>query len=74
MALPVVNRGCNAPGDSDTELGHGCDDLAAVYDHLPPEALGCKNWLSARLSSVAELEQVLERIDSHDGTVPPTWR
>ena len=35
--------------------------------HLLPEAFGCKNWLIARLSTVGELDEVLDRIDAHDG-------
>ena len=50
-----------------SERGHGYDDLAAVNYHLLPEAFGCKNWLSARVSTVAELDEVLDRIDAHDG-------
>jgi indolepyruvate decarboxylase len=38
-----------------------------VSYHLLPEAFGCKNWVSARVSTVAELDQVLDHIESHDG-------
>jgi len=49
------------------ESGHPYNDLAPVNYHLLPEAFGCKGWLTAKVSTVAELDQVLDRIDAHDG-------
>jgi indolepyruvate decarboxylase len=49
------------------ESGHPYNDLAPVNYHLLPEAFGCKGWLTAKVSTVAELDQVLDRIDSRDG-------
>jgi len=63
----VLNNGLFGIEDVISERGHDYDDLAPVNYHLLPQAFGCKNWLSARVSTVAELEQVLDQIDSHDG-------
>ena len=63
----VLNNNLYGIEDVISERGHGYDDLAAVNYHLLPEAFGCKNWLSARVRTVAELDEVLDRIDSHDG-------
>ena len=63
----VLNNNLYGIEDVISERGHGYDDLAAVNYHLLPEAFGCKNWLSARVSTVAELDEVLDRIDAHDG-------
>jgi indolepyruvate decarboxylase len=63
----VLNNGLFGIEDVISERGHGYDDLAAVQYHLLPEAFGCRNWLTAKVSTVAELDQVLDRIDSHDG-------
>jgi len=63
----VLNNGLYGIEDVISERGHAYDDLAPVNYHLLPEAFGCRNWLSARVSTVAELDQVLDRIDAHDG-------
>jgi len=63
----VLNNGLYGIEDVISERGHGYDDLAPVNYHLLPEAFGCKNWLSARVSTVAELDAVLDQIDAHDG-------
>jgi indolepyruvate decarboxylase len=63
----VLNNGLYGIEDVISERGHGYDDLAPVNYHLLPEAFGCRNWLSARVSTVAELDAVLDRIDTHDG-------
>lgn len=63
----VLNNGLYGIEDVISERGHGYDDLAPVNYHLLPEAFGCKNWLSARVSTVAELDAVLDQIDTHDG-------
>ncbi len=63
----VLNNGLFGIEDVISERGHDYDDLAPVNYHLLPHAFGCKNWLSARVSTVAELDQVLEQIDAHDG-------
>ena len=63
----VLNNGIYGIEDVISERGHAYDDLAQVSYHLLPEAFGCKNWVSARVSTVAELDQVLDHIESHDG-------
>jgi len=63
----VLNNGLYGIEDVISERGHGYDDLAPVQYHLLPAAFGCKNWYSARVSTVAELEQSLAAIDTHDG-------
>lgn len=63
----VLNNGLYGIEDVISERGHGYDDLAPVNYHLLPEAFGCRNWLSARVSTVAELDAVLDQIDTHDG-------
>ena len=63
----VLNNNLYGIENMISERGHDYDELAAVNYHLLPEALGCKNWLSARVSTVAELDQMLDLIDSHDG-------
>jgi indolepyruvate decarboxylase len=65
----VLNNNLFGIEDVISERGHGYDDLAEVNYHLLPGAFGCKNWLSARVSTVAELDQVLDQIESHDGAV-----
>lgn len=50
-----------------SERGHPYNDLAKVNYHLLPEAFGCKAWLTAKVSTVAELDKVLDQIDAHDG-------
>lgn len=65
--IVVLNNNLYGIEDVISERGHGYDDLAAVNYHLLPEAFGCKNWLSARVSTVGELDEVLDRIDAHDG-------
>ncbi len=63
----VLNNGLYGVEDIISERGHAYDDLAAVNYHLLPQAFGCKNWLTARVSTVAELDEVLVQIDAHDG-------
>lgn len=50
-----------------SEWGHPYDDLAPVEYHLLPAAFGCTGWLSVRVTTVAELDEALNAIDSHDG-------
>lgn len=63
----VLNNGLFGIEDVISERGHVYDDLAAVRYHLLPAAFGCTGWLSARVTTVAELDDVLDRIDGHDG-------
>ena len=63
----VLNNGLYGVEDVISERGHGYDDLAAVNYHLLPEAFGCKGWLTAKVTTVAELDKVLDDIEAHDG-------
>ena len=63
----VLNNCLYGVEDVISERGHGYDDLAPVNYHLLPEAFGCKGWLSAKVTTVAELDTVLDDIDAHDG-------
>ena len=63
----VLNNGLFGIEDVISERGHVYDDLAAVRYHLLPEAMGCTGWLTAKVSTVAELDAVLDAIDRHDG-------
>ena len=65
--IVVLNNGLYGIEDVISERGHAYDDLAAVNYHLLPIAFGCKDWLTARVGTVAELDAVLDRIDTHDG-------
>ena len=63
----VLNNGLYGVEDVISERGHAYDDLAPVNYHLLPAAFGCKGWLSAKVTTVAELEKALDDIDAHDG-------
>ncbi len=63
----VLNNGLYGIEDVISERGHGYDDLAPVNYHLLPAAFGCRNWLTAKVGTVAELDEILDRIDAHDG-------
>ncbi len=63
----VLNNGLYGVEDVISERGHAYDDLAPVNYHQLPEAFGCRNWLCAKVSTVAELEAVLVDIEAHDG-------
>jgi indolepyruvate decarboxylase len=65
----VLNTGIYGIEYVISERGHGYDDLADVKYHLLPEAFGCKGWLSTWVGTVAELDEILEKIESHDGAV-----
>ena len=63
----VLNNGIYGVEDLLSERGHEYDNIAPVNYHLLPEAFGCKGWLSAKVSTVNELEETLKRIEGHDG-------
>lgn len=63
----VLNNGLFGVEDVISERGHGYDDLAAVNYHLLPQAFGCKGWLSAKVGTVAELEEILAKIENSTG-------
>ena len=49
-----------------SERGHAYDDVAPVQYHLLPEAMGCKDWLTRRVATIAELEDALAAISAGD--------
>jgi len=63
----VINNDIYGVEDFFSERGHVYDDIARLNYHLLPEAFGCKGWLTAKVGTVAELEDILGRIEKHDG-------
>lgn len=63
----VLNNGLFGVEDVISERGHVYDDIAAVQYHLLPAAFGCTDWLSLKVSTVAELDAALDAVESHDG-------
>lgn len=63
----VLNNGLYGIEDVISERGHAYDDLAQVQYHLLPEAFGCKDWLSVKVSTVAELDAALDAVEKHTG-------
>lgn len=66
-AIFVLNNGLYGVEDVISERGHAYDDLAPVEYHLLPRAFGCRGWYAARVTTVGELENALDAIESHDG-------
>jgi indolepyruvate decarboxylase len=62
----VLNNGIFGVEDVLSERGHEYDNLAQVKYHLLPEAMGCEGWLSRRVSTIGELEDVLSAISAKD--------
>jgi len=62
----VLNNGLYGIEDVVSERGHAYDDVAAVNYHLLPQAMGCKNWFTARVATIGELETALTTIASND--------
>lgn len=62
----VLNNGIYGIEDVVSERGHVYDDIAPVQYHLLPEAMGCKGWLSRRVSTIGELEDALTAISASD--------
>jgi indolepyruvate decarboxylase len=60
----VLNNGIFGIEDLLSEMGHEYDNLAPVKYHLIPEAMGCQGWITARVTTVAELEDAINRIQS----------
>lgn len=63
----VLNNDIYGVEDVLSQRGHVYDDLAKLNYHLLPEAFGCKGWLTAKVGTIAELEEVLAKIEKHDG-------
>ena len=62
----VLNNGLYGIEDVVSERGHAYDDVAAVNYHMLPQAMGCKNWFTARVGTIGELETALATIASND--------
>jgi len=62
----VLNNGLYGIEDVISERGHAYDDLAAVNYAQLPAAFGCKGWLTARVGTVQELDQIFDAIDAGD--------
>jgi indolepyruvate decarboxylase len=62
----VLNNGLYGVEDVVSERGHAYDDVAPVQYHLLPQAMGCKTWLTRRVSTIAELEDALAAISTGD--------
>lgn len=63
----VINNDIYGVEDYFSERGHIYDDIARLNYHLLPEAFGCQGWLTAKVGTVAELEDMLAKIEKHDG-------
>ena len=63
LIIFVLNNGIYGIEDVLSEMGHEYDDLAQVNYHQIPEAMGCKNWITAKVSTVGELEAVMSKIN-----------
>lgn len=59
----VLNNGIFGIENVLSELGHEYDNLAAVNYHLIPKAMGCENWITGRVTTVAELDEAIKRIE-----------
>jgi indolepyruvate decarboxylase len=63
----VMNNDIYGVEDYFSLRGHVYDDLARLNYHLLPEAFGCQGWLTAKVGTVAELDDILAKIENHDG-------
>jgi indolepyruvate decarboxylase len=63
----VMNNDIYGVEDYFSQRGHVYDDLARLNYHLLPEAFGCQGWLTAKVGTVAELDDILAKIENHDG-------
>ena len=62
----VLNNQLYGIEDVVSERGHVYDDIAPVQYHLLPEAMGCKDWLTRRVTTIGELEDALAAINASD--------
>ena len=63
----VLNNDIYGVEDFFSDRGHIYDDIARLNYHLLPEAFGCKGWLTAKVGTLAELDDILGKIEKHDG-------
>ncbi|MDF1827756.1 MAG: thiamine pyrophosphate-binding protein [Legionellaceae bacterium] len=66
IAIFVLNNGIFGIEDVLSEMGHEYDNLAAVKYHLIPDAMGCQGWITGRVTTVAELDEAIKRIETSD--------
>lgn len=63
----VLNNGAYGCENAIWKPGrHGYNDIAPVRYSLLPEAFGCVNWLSRRVSTIGELEEAMAAINQAD--------
>lgn len=66
IVIFVLNNGIFGIEDVLSEVGHDYDELAPVKYHLIPEAMGCQGWITGRVTTVAELDDVIKHIEGSD--------
>lgn len=66
IVIFVLNNGIFGIEDVLSEVGHEYDNLAPVKYHLIPEAMGCKGWVTGRVTTLAELDEAIKRIETTD--------
>ena len=47
--------------------GHEFNVLPIIEYNELPKSMGCQNWFTTKVSTVAELEDAIRRIETHDG-------
>jgi indolepyruvate decarboxylase len=50
-----------------SEAGWKYDDISTWNYAQLPAAMGCSDWFTAKVSTVAELEAAIEKANTHDG-------
>ena len=60
----VLNNGLYGVEDVLSEVGHVYDDIAKWDYHRIPEAMGCKDWFTAKVATVSELDAVFAQLNS----------
>lgn len=63
LVIFVLNNGIYGIEDVLSEMGHEYDDLANVNYHMVPDAMGCKNWITGKVSTVSELDDIIANIN-----------
>jgi len=64
LVIFVLNNGIFGIEDVLSEVGHEYDDLAKVNYHQVPKAMGCKGWITGKASTVAELDALIQQIQT----------
>lgn len=67
VVIFVLNNSIFGIEDVLSEMGHVYDELAPVNYHMIPEAMGCKGWITGRVKTVGELDEIISRIQQSDG-------